>query len=111
MEALLRCPRCGAKLTVAEAAVCVGDGHTYPVVDGIPVLLDDELVAGDSQYAGQRAYFDAEFGAYDHYVLENWRRAYLDRLRSAGLLDDSGAPIVDVGVGGSGYTVIEAARA
>jgi ubiquinone/menaquinone biosynthesis C-methylase UbiE len=57
---------------------------------------------------GQRAYFDAEFASYDRYALENWRVAYLDRLQAAGLFD--GSPLVDVGVGGSGYTVIEAAR-
>src|SRR5262249_48701886 len=60
--------------------------------------------------AGQQAYFDSEFGRYERYSLESWRVAYLERLRSAGVLEASGAPLVDVGVGGSGYTVIEAAR-
>jgi ubiquinone/menaquinone biosynthesis C-methylase UbiE len=78
-------------------------------VQGIPVFLDDETIAGDPQYAGQRAYFDAEFSGYERYTLENWRAAYLDRLRGARVLEGSG-PLVDVGVGGSGYTVIEAAR-
>lgn len=65
----------------------------------------------ETQYAGQRAYFDAEFEEYERYELENWRVAYLDRLRAAGLLEPASGPLVDVGVGGSGYTVIEAARA
>jgi ubiquinone/menaquinone biosynthesis C-methylase UbiE len=81
------------------------------VVDGIPVFLDDEAVAQSPQYTGQRAYFDSEFEAYEHYQLGNWRRAYLDRLRAAGILLDADGPLLDVGVGGSGYTVIEAARA
>jgi ubiquinone/menaquinone biosynthesis C-methylase UbiE len=71
--------------------------------------VDDELVENDPHYAGQRAYFDAEFAAYDRYELENWRVAYVQRLRAAGLF--AAGPVVDVGVGGSGYTVIEAARA
>ncbi len=73
------------------------------------MFVDEETIGASDQYAGQRAYFDAEFGSYDRYTLENWRRAYLDRLRAAGTLDGEG-PMVDVGVGGSGYTVIEAAR-
>ena len=71
--------------------------------------MEDDAVEREPQYAGQRAYFDAQFAAYDRYELENWRVAYLDRLRTAGLFE--AGPLVDVGVGGSGYTVIEAARA
>jgi ubiquinone/menaquinone biosynthesis C-methylase UbiE len=77
-------------------------------VDGIPVFVTEETVAADPQYASQRAYFDSEFEGYEKYSLDNWRKGYLDRLRAAGVFD---GPFVDVGVGGSGYTVIEAARA
>ena len=111
LEAMLRCPQCGSELSFDELAVCADSGHRYPVVQGIPVFLDEETVASDPQYAGQRAYFDSEFRGYERYSLENWRVGYLDRLRAAGLLEDSASPLLDVGVGGSGYTVIEAARA
>lgn len=110
LEAILRCPECGSELALGESAVCAS-GHSYPVVDGIPVFVDEETIAADEQYAGQRAYFDAEFKDYDRYSPENWRLGYLDRLRTAGVLAGSASPLVDVGVGGSGYTVIEAARA
>src|SRR6266540_6097728 len=110
LEALLRCPQCGSGIQLGELARCAR-GHGYPVVRGIPVFLDDETIAGNPQYAGQRAYFDSEFRDYGRYSLENWRVGYLDRVRAAGVLEGSGAPLVDVGVGGSGYTVIEAARA
>ncbi len=110
LQALLRCPRCGAELEVGEEAVCTRDGHRFPVVEGIPVFVSEETVA-DPQYAGQRAYFDSEFRGYERYSLENWRLAYLDRLRAGGVLENTDSPLVDVGVGGSGYTVIEAARA
>ena len=107
---LLRCPHCGSELTLAADAVCAERGHRFPILDGIPVLLDEETISREPQYRGQRAYFDAEFRAYERYSLENWRAAYVDRLRAAGVLNDLQAPLVDVGVGGSGYTVIEAAR-
>ena len=90
-----------------ERAQCAG-GHRFDIVDGVVVLVDDTMLESDPQYAGQRRYFDAEFGRYRRYELENWRRSYLERLRAGGMLD--GRPLVDVGVGGSGYTVIEAAR-
>jgi ubiquinone/menaquinone biosynthesis C-methylase UbiE len=108
LAALLRCPECRAAVSVAEEAVCE-QGHRFRVVDGIPVFVEEETVAASEQYAGQRAYFDSEFRGYERYALENWRVAYLERLRAAGVLERD-EPLVDVGVGGSGYTVIEAAR-
>jgi ubiquinone/menaquinone biosynthesis C-methylase UbiE/uncharacterized protein YbaR (Trm112 family) len=112
LHALLRCPACGAELSLdAEKAICAIGTHRYPVVEGIPVLVDEETLQADPQYAGQRSYFDSEFSRYDRYLLENWRVSYLNRLRAAALFGDSGSPLIDVGVGGSGYTVIEAARA
>jgi len=112
LQALLRCPACGAEVSLeAGEALCAAGAHRYPVVEGIPILVDEETLQADPQYAGQRSYFDSEFSRYDRYLPEHWRVSYLNRLRAAGLLGDSGAPLVDVGVGGSGYTVIEAARA
>ena len=110
LAALLRCPACGDGLALSAEEACCPSAHVFPVVDGIPVLVDEETLAADPQYGHQREYFDAEFSGYASYRLENWRRAYLDRLETAGLLAGD-APLVDVGVGGSGYTVIEAARA
>lgn len=37
---VLRCPACHGELTDAgEALTCVGCAASYPVVDGVPVLL------------------------------------------------------------------------
>jgi ubiquinone/menaquinone biosynthesis C-methylase UbiE/uncharacterized protein YbaR (Trm112 family) len=109
-ERLLRCPECGSNVAVEEVVRCKTAKHRFPIVEGIPVFLDEQTLASDPQYASQRAYFDAEFSGYERYALDNWRVAYLDRLREAGVLEGA-APLLDVGVGGSGYTVIEAARA
>ena len=107
---LLRCPTCGAAVEVGREEASCRSGHSFPVTGGVVVLVDEERIAADPQYERQRRYFDAEFAGYRSYRLENWRRSYLRRLRSARALGDGRAPIVDVGIGGSGYTVIEAAR-
>lgn len=103
---LVRCPKCAARVEVDGDAAC-RQGHRFPVTDGVIVMVDDEAVDAEKQYVEQRAYFDAEFETPERGV-PSWRRSYLQRLRDAGAL---AGPLVDVGVGGSGYTVIEAARA
>ena len=108
---LLRCPACGGEVRLGEAeVVCSGQTHRFPVVDGIPIMTDEQALQADPHYGRQRTYFAAEFARYGRYELESWRTSYLRRLRSAGLLDRESGPLLDVGVGGSGYTVIEAAR-
>jgi len=71
-------------------------------------MVDEHALAAEPQYAEQRRYFDAEFSEYRGYRLENWRASYLRRLRALHVFGDG--PVIDAGVGGSGYTVIEAAR-
>ena len=107
---LLRCPSCALPLAFEGSRLRCEGGHEHPLVDGIPVFAGAELIADDPQYQRQRRYFDAEFAQYSGYRLERWRVGYLQRLRRVHALGGEGAPLVDVGVGGSGYTVIEAAR-
>jgi SAM-dependent methyltransferase len=107
----LRCPTCEAPVAVgADEVTCRTGDHRFPIVDGVLVLIDQEGLEADPQYKHQRRYFDAEFSGYSRYRPEPWRVSYLQRLREAGVLGRKSAPLVDVGVGGSGYTVIEAAR-
>lgn len=109
LERALRCSACGAEVVLeGTQATCKSEGRTYPIAEGVLVMVGDADLQADPQYEGQRRYFDAEFARYARYDLANWRVSYLQRLRAAGLLD--AGPVIDVGVGGSGYTVIEAAR-
>jgi SAM-dependent methyltransferase len=71
------------------------------------VLIADEL---SGQQHHQQAYFDAEFREYADYEPERWRVSFNERIFSALGLPGSGGPYLDVGVGGTGATVIEAAR-
>lgn len=103
----LRCPRCAGELRGdTETLRCAGCGHEYPVIDGVPVLL----VETTEQHRHQQRYFDAEFARRTPYVVENWRRSFLDRIFCALGIPGVDGPYLDVGVGGSGVTVVEAAR-
>jgi ubiquinone/menaquinone biosynthesis C-methylase UbiE len=101
----LVCPRCRGLLS--EELACAECGARYERIDSVPVLVPDSL---SEQHLHQLAYFDAEFSEYGEYTVENWRQSYIDRIFAAvGVLAGAG-PYLDVGVGGSGATIIEAAR-
>lgn len=101
------CPRCHSALEGVTRYACTGCRATYAAVVGVPVLLAARVSA---QQAAQREYFDAEFSALERYELPNWRLSFLERIVNAlGVLSGAG-PYLDVGVGGSGATVIEVAR-
>ena len=105
----LVCPRCRAELRrQPDLLECAGCGAAFDVVDDVPILLPETL---SRQQASQTRYFDAEFESFPStYRPENWRVSFVRRIfRSLGIERGQGA-YLDVGVGGSGATVIEAAR-
>jgi ubiquinone/menaquinone biosynthesis C-methylase UbiE len=107
LSVVLACPRCRGSLAAhQERLACASCGATYGQVDGIPILVE----ALTEQQHGQRSYFDAEFQRYQTYTVENWRRSFIQRIFPAIGIPNSGAAYLDVGVGGLGATVIEAAR-
>jgi ubiquinone/menaquinone biosynthesis C-methylase UbiE len=104
----LACPRCKRALSSHdESLTCASCSAAYPIHDGIPILLSGAL---SDQHEHQRRYFDAEFQTYERYAPENWRLSFIQRIFGALGLPKDGEPYLDVGVGGSGATVIEAAR-
>ncbi len=66
--------------------------------------------ASSAQHAHQRAHFDAMFSRYGAYEVDDWRRSFNERIFRALGIDAGAESYLDVGVGGSGATVIEAAR-
>ena len=101
------CPRCRSALDGGTRYACTGCGTTYETAAGVPILLADGL---SSHQGAQREYFDAEFSALERYELPNWRLSFLERIVNALDILAGGGPYLDVGVGGSGATVIEVAR-
>ena len=74
-------------------------------MDGIPIL-----VAETSKHIKTQArIFNEEFRTYEKYELENWRISYIKRLFEW-LELSSKDKYLDIGVGGSGYTIIETSR-
>jgi len=60
LASLLRCPRCGAQVQLDDAVACA-NGHTYPVRQGVPRLLEDawkEDAAAKLQTATSQAFGD-----------------------------------------------------
>jgi len=104
----LVCPRCkGALVNHDGSLTCSACSAAYPIQDDLPVLLSGAL---SDQHEHQQRYFDAEFQSYERYAPENWRLSFIERIFGAIEVLNDGEPYLDVGVGGSGATVIEAAR-
>ena len=104
----LVCPRCKHELARgARSLTCAQCGAAYALVGDVPVLVHEGL---SEQEEHQRQYFDTEFSGYAEYTLENWRQSFIERIFESLDVLDGGGPYLDVGVGGSGVTVIEAAK-
>ena len=103
---LLACPICRSELENKEKSLVCAQGHRFSVVDGVPILLPGEQ---DAQHESQREIYDRVYAGHSRYQLELWQRAYVKRLERT-LAWAPGRTFLDVGAGGDGYTVIEAAR-
>ncbi len=105
---ILACPKCKSDTEIKSGQlVCKNNGcnQEFPIVDNIPILTQKT----QKHIETQAKIFDREFITYERYELENWRISYIRRL--FGWLElASGNRYLDIGVGGSGYTVIEASR-
>jgi SAM-dependent methyltransferase len=51
LERLLRCPRCRARVVLDDSRVECAAGHAYPVVDGVPRLVERPWDGGEASLA------------------------------------------------------------
>lgn len=100
---MLRCPYTGAALELEGPELVTADGRRYPVVDGMPHLLDPEQVAAIDR-SFQEQYTAAQARNYDRMLrlfslfMGCWEPA--ERRRMVDLLDLSpGARVLEVSVG------------
>jgi ubiquinone/menaquinone biosynthesis C-methylase UbiE len=108
---LLCCPCCHSDLILTEGGLtCLNPScqNTYPIIEDIPIMVPPKL-RDQEHFDQQQTYFNSEFKKYKSYKLENWRLCYLSKIFSdLDLLEND--LYLDIGVGGSGYTVIEFAK-
>ena len=93
-------------MTHAGTVACLSCGTAYDAVDGILLLVP----ALSAQHEHRRSYFDAAFARLGGYRVDAWRQSFDRRIFEALRLVEAGGPNLDAGEGGSGASVIEAAR-
>ncbi len=108
---ILACPICKSAVKFKdEELTCLNEkcNAVFPVINDIPIML----VEVSDYHEFQQRYFENESKGYDKYELENWRVSYLQRIfKALDMADDNQQGLyLDIGVGSSGYTVIEAAK-
>ena len=59
---------------------CTMCSARYSVIDGVSVLIAEEL---SGQQEHQKGYFDAEYVEYGEYAPERWRLSFNERIFSA----------------------------
>lgn len=104
----LECITCRSQLSAEDdRLLCAACGSRFPIIEHVPCIVP---MAPTAQHRSQAKYFDSEFASYSRYEPERWRQSFIRRIFGALEIDGNG-PYLDVGVGGSGATVVEAARA
>lgn len=110
---ILCCPSCKSDLILQdENLVCTNCHKQYSIIDSIPILLTENVQP--MHFEKQKEYFNNEFKVYTKYVLSEWQKMYINRISNFFGFNDSNLTekglFIDIGVGGSGYTVIEFAK-
>ena len=103
----IRCPTCASGLSAEKEQLgCSLCGRKFPLIHGIPVLLDTDNLTEHMRH--QIKYFEEEIKERSDYKLYAWQRRYVERfLESFG--DPLNKIILDCGTG-SGYMAIELAK-
>lgn len=102
-ESLLRCPVTGAPLERVGESLVAADGRAYPVIDGVPCLMDEAQVA-ELDRVFQEQYQAATAARYDRSIFLQslaagmWEPAQRRRL-AALLAPPRGGRVLEVSVG------------
>lgn len=108
---IICCPKCKGKLSYRAELSCNRCHKKFLVIDDIPILIADIEKKNNPQYEKQKKYFDE---AYRNVQMETWQETYNERIFKLfnSSLDKRKKEcfFLDIGAGGSGYTVIEAAK-
>lgn len=108
---IICCPVCKGILFYKVNLSCTKCHKIFLVIDDVPLLIADIDKKNSPQYEHQTKYFDK---AYKDEVIEPWQKTYNERIFKLFNSNLSSRKkerfFLDIGVGGSGYTVIEAAK-
>lgn len=108
---IICCPVCRGKLFYKVNLYCTKCRKKFLVIDDIPLLVTDIEKKNNPQYEHQKKYFDK---AYENEIIELWQKTYNERIFKLFNSNLSNRKkecfFLDIGVGGSGYTVIEGAK-
>ncbi len=106
---IIVCPVCKGKLSYNINLYCKKCDVKFLVVDDIPLFITEAEKKNNPQYEHQIKYFDK---AYKKDPIELWQKTYNERIFGLFNLKNEKKEHVflDIGVGGTGYTVIEAAK-
>lgn len=105
---IICCPDCLGKFSYNVNLYCKKCNKKFLIVDDIPLLITDVEKKNNPHFEHQIKYFDK---AYKSPPLELWQKTYNERIFN--LFNPNRKKeyfFLDIGVGGTGYTVIEAAK-
>jgi len=111
---LLCCPKCKENLEITEKKLsCISCKKSFPIMQEIPVFSKD---VSQSQLVSQQKIFNSEYSQIANYTLHNWQQSFLNRLWESFQFkktinkENKKEIYIDIGAGGSAYTVIETAK-
>lgn len=101
------CPKCKGSLEQASNfLICKNCQKKYEIIKGVPVLVDFEDL--DGHYRKQILHFEEESRTNPSYILEEWQKSYIKRLRDF-IPFTKDCIVADIGTG-TGYLAIELAK-
>ncbi len=110
---IICCPSCKSDLNLQENSLfCINCGTQYTIIDGIPILSTNHV--NHEHFKKQKEYFNNLFKHCHKYILSEWQKTYIKRISNFFGFYKSNLTekelVIDIGIGGSGYTVIEFAK-